>query len=438
MIQSFFRKSLFVRLAAIALWGGHAAAQSPYSVTPIQAPPNGALCDLNAAGKVAGAGPIGSGFSLYTGSVSGVSVLPLPAGWQTAPIATPVAINDLGQVLGSAIAPGGAGEPYITTASGTATIPIPAGWAWAAGTAINNFGQVAGYGFNNGAGAVAFAGSSSAATAIPLPNGATQAETYSINASGEVAGAYYIPTPNNPSFQNANQAFTAIPPAITTVVLPQPNQSLAVGINDSGQVAGWLQVSPNFVPQAFTVSNSTTVEIPLPAGAVAIKNYGNLVSNDCGFDASVRSGHILNNTGFVIGNASTIANSDPNTSANSEGWLWNPSQSTRLLSTLVPAPWTVINAISIANSGMILAYGACSGATCPSSGNYSGYILLTPQGGACDLDGDLNTNAPDVQLVINQALGTSPVLNDFNQDGVVNVVDIQIVMNAALGMRCAA
>lgn len=86
---------------------------------------------------------------------------------------------------------------------------------------------------------------------------------------------------------------------------------------------------------------------------------------------------------------------------------------------------------------MILAYGTCSGASCPSSGNYSGYILLAPQSGACDLDGDQNTNAPDVQLVINEALGVYPALNDLNQDGAVNIVDVQIVMNAALGKGCS-
>jgi hypothetical protein len=43
---------------------------------------------------------------------------------------------------------------------------------------------------------------------------------------------------------------------------------------------------------------------------------------------------------------------------------------------------------------------------------------------------------PDAQLMINQALGTSPPANDLNGDHVVNVVDIQIVINAVLGRGC--
>ena len=44
----------------------------------------------------------------------------------------------------------------------------------------------------------------------------------------------------------------------------------------------------------------------------------------------------------------------------------------------------------------------------------------------------------DVQLVINEALGIIPAVNDLNGDSVVNVVDVQIEINAALGLGCAA
>jgi hypothetical protein len=53
-----------------------------------------------------------------------------------------------------------------------------------------------------------------------------------------------------------------------------------------------------------------------------------------------------------------------------------------------------------------------------------------------DADGDGVTNAVDVQLVINAALGVAPPGTDadVSGDGKVNAVDVQIVINAALGL----
>jgi uncharacterized repeat protein (TIGR01451 family) len=56
----------------------------------------------------------------------------------------------------------------------------------------------------------------------------------------------------------------------------------------------------------------------------------------------------------------------------------------------------------------------------------------------CDINLDGQINVVDVQLIINEALGVAPAVNDLNGDGVVNVVDVQIVINAALGLGCSA
>jgi uncharacterized repeat protein (TIGR03803 family) len=56
----------------------------------------------------------------------------------------------------------------------------------------------------------------------------------------------------------------------------------------------------------------------------------------------------------------------------------------------------------------------------------------------CDLKQNGNINVADVQLVINEALGVAPAVNDLNEDGSVNVADVQIEINAALGLGCAA
>jgi len=55
----------------------------------------------------------------------------------------------------------------------------------------------------------------------------------------------------------------------------------------------------------------------------------------------------------------------------------------------------------------------------------------------CDLNQDSITTVADVQLILNQALGSAPAVNDLNQDGVVSVSDVQIVLNAALGLSCS-
>jgi hypothetical protein len=54
----------------------------------------------------------------------------------------------------------------------------------------------------------------------------------------------------------------------------------------------------------------------------------------------------------------------------------------------------------------------------------------------CDLNPSVTPNVADVQVVINQVLGTTAATNDLNQDGTVNVVNAQIVINAALGFGC--
>ena len=56
----------------------------------------------------------------------------------------------------------------------------------------------------------------------------------------------------------------------------------------------------------------------------------------------------------------------------------------------------------------------------------------------CDLQQNGNINVTDVQMVLNEALGTAAAVNDWNGDGVVNVIDVQIGINAALGLGCGA
>jgi len=75
------------------------------------------------------------------------------------------------------------------------------------------------------------------------------------------------------------------------------------------------------------------------------------------------------------------------------------------------------------------------------TGSLSSTFALTNTAGAnnkCDINGDGFLNVTDVQLLLNQTLGSSPVANDLNGDRLVNVRDVQIAMNAALGQGCSA
>lgn len=58
-------------------------------------------------------------------------------------------------------------------------------------------------------------------------------------------------------------------------------------------------------------------------------------------------------------------------------------------------------------------------------------------GDACDVGGHGTVGIADIQLMINDALGISPAVNDLSQDGAVTVADIQIVIAGALGMGCS-
>lgn len=66
------------------------------------------------------------------------------------------------------------------------------------------------------------------------------------------------------------------------------------------------------------------------------------------------------------------------------------------------------------------------------------FTLIAMSFSKCDLNEDGGINVADVQLIIDEALGVAPAIDDMNGDGVVNVADVQIVINAALGLGCPA
>jgi hypothetical protein len=72
----------------------------------------------------------------------------------------------------------------------------------------------------------------------------------------------------------------------------------------------------------------------------------------------------------------------------------------------------------------------------PGAGAFTVVQLGVPS--PCDVNLDGQTNVLDVQLMINEGLGSAQPLNDLNNDRVVNVVDIQIAIDAVLKLGCSA
>jgi hypothetical protein len=90
------------------------------------------------------------------------------------------------------------------------------------------------------------------------------------------------------------------------------------------------------------------------------------------------------------------------------------------VSTATDAPSQVTNNVSVIGGGSANAY-----ASDPTS------IAVFN----CDING-VPPGVADVQVVIDEALGLLPAVNDLNNDGVVNVLDVQKEINAALGLGC--
>jgi hypothetical protein len=56
----------------------------------------------------------------------------------------------------------------------------------------------------------------------------------------------------------------------------------------------------------------------------------------------------------------------------------------------------------------------------------------------CDVTGDSPASVADVQLMIDEALGVAPAVNDLNHDGAIDVSDVQRVINAVLQLGWGA
>jgi hypothetical protein len=248
------------------------------------------------------------------------------------------AINNLGQVAGwgnGGIVTQGTipGQAFIGTAAGSTLIPMPAGITAVYGYGVNDSGQVGAY---SSTGEIVI-GTITGASAYPFPPGWTFASGLAVNNSGQIAG--YL------EGSGFNQAYITTTAGITTIPFPSGVvTSVVYAVNDLGQVAG--VANPRANGQAFIGTTSGSVVLPLPVGATY---------------SLLSLGRSINNSGTVVGYSDV------------GGWIWDATDGTVLVNSLVPTGWNVESAISISDNGHILAQASYNG------GPYQ-YVDLFPNG----------------------------------------------------------
>jgi hypothetical protein len=319
------RAVLFLFASLVAFAGSYAVQVIP--------PPSGftiiAVTGINSSGQVGAYGFNGVANQAFIGSLAGSSAIPAPSGWTNV---NSRAINEPGQVVGTGTPPGTTlPQTFIGAPTGSVPIPLAPGLMSENGSAINNSGQVVGGALPTNS----FIGTTSSSSAFTVgPNIATIASA--INSSGQVAGFVFY----YPGGIFAQQAFIG-----GTVIPLPPGWGSAAGyaINDSGQVVGYGSPNGSTVYRVFIGTTSASSAIPPPPGATT---------------ATVTF-QSINNSGAVVG------------LSDAGGWIWDAVNGTRLVNGLVPAGWNVTNALSISNSGLILAQGALNGGA-------SQYVELVP------------------------------------------------------------
>jgi probable HAF family extracellular repeat protein len=228
------------------------------------------------------------------------------------------------------------------------------GGSYSFATAINASGQVAGYAYPAGNGAnYATVWNGTVATAL------TSGNATGINSSGQVTG-------------NLNAAVVwngATPTYLQSI----GGSTFAMGINDSGQVAGYSYTASNAELHA-TVWNGTAVTDLGTLGAVssqatAINNAGQVV----GYTRTTTGGHAIlwngsvatdletmggNSQAKAINNAGQVVGSSQAIGSVAHATLWNGAATTDLNSFLsasdVNAGWVLTSASGINDLGWVV------------------------------------------------------------------------------------
>lgn len=287
----------------------------------------------------------------------------------------PSGMNNLGQVVGRGNNPSNI-EAVLHDGSGMKFLGSPAGFSMAYG--INDAGQIVGqYGLNQ-----AFSYSGGTFTDI----GPTRSTATAINNAGQIIGTDQIGGWDSNGFVYSNGALTRLTP-------PGAKGSVALAINNNGQIAGF--VHDKLTPGAVIFENGAATDLSgsMPPAehsesrAVDINDNGQaLITRRTYFDVSERSyfydkgvatdlgqlsdsrvfAQALNNAGVVVG-----------TTGAREGFMWQDGvmyDLNKLVSGL--DGWKIEDALAINENNQIAAY-ACRGFFPGSSGGECGTLLLS-------------------------------------------------------------
>jgi probable HAF family extracellular repeat protein len=338
-------------------------------------------------------------------------------------------------------------QAALTSAPVYTPIAYP-GASETAAYAINDAGQIVGQ-YTIGTGyPQGFLFSGGEFTSIDYP-GAWETSAYGINNAGVIIGSYDVGSPTGTStvhgFVYQNGAFT-------TIDFPAAANSWLSGINNDGVMSGvyeptGLSLGPglNALQYGFiyTLNGGTFTEIQYPGGistyAGAINDNGQIVGTytydtNGNFEGFLKTGSAYTTVSIASNVTSPLG---INNAGQEVGFYFNGSYPVGFLLigttfTVLAIPGATTTPTSINNQGQVV------GQFFVGETEYG--FLMNPAnsgGSACDAYGTGSVTVADVQLIVNEALGVAPSINDLNGDGVVNILDVQIEINAALGLGCA-
>ena len=371
------------------------------------------------------------------------------------------AINDSGQIVGSATAAGeSAYYAALWTNSSSAAINLGAlGGTSSQANGINSVGQIVGWAFLTGdtaSHAALWTNSSDAAIDLGTLGG-TSSQANGINSAGQMVG--WADLTNNTSHAVLWTGGTS--PAIDLGTLGGMS-SQANGINDSGQIVGFAYTTSNTASHAALWTNGSSAAIDLGtlggtfSQANGINDSGQIVgsatppgdaayhavfwtnSSSAAVDLGTLGGTAcqangINSAGQMVGWAFLSNNT-------SHAFLWTSGASPAVdLNTLIPtnSGWVLSYPYAINDSGEIVGYGTVSGnihafalIPVPSTAPVAN-LTATPTNGVAPLGvtfTDTSTGGTNWSWTFGDGgttnLATNSVFYTYNTPGVYSVTDI--------------
>lgn len=259
------KRTLMLSLAATLAWPAAALATPGYSVTFLPSGFTGH--DINNAGQIAG----NTRTEAWIWSDSGITDLSA-----ITPGVRVYAINNRGEAAGTYDVPGDA-NAFIYSGGRLRDIGRPAGLNYATPLAINDRGQVAGRAGNfPGDTSRAFFYDGSTMTAIGTFGG-DQGEAHGLNNKGRVVGATALaPRPDSP--RGDERAFVYANGLLRQLVAPDAIVPGARDINDAGTIVGGAEFTATGLFQPYLYANGMLRTLGGPNGAATgINNDGDIV-----------------------------------------------------------------------------------------------------------------------------------------------------------------